>query len=368
MRKELIYAGLRDARRGALVFAILLTFTMLLGCKEDAATHLQEDKDEILETVSWVEVVERPMQGHLLLSGDIVANEQLISRVVTPISGKLSNISVEVGDKIERGTRLATIRSTEVSDYQKKLKSLESKVRTASRDLKMKEQLLMDGMVSEKEVSEAKEKLYIVQTSLNQQLNIGNINGFDTLSTAALIAPISGTILERQVYNNQYIEAGTEAFILSDLSQVWAVADVYESDISRISEGATVVVQTMAWPNERFEGRIDKIYGALDAESKTMKVRINLENPDLRLRPGMFASVAVTQNETEQEMLCVPAQSVIFENGHRYVVVKDEATCRRQEVKVAHEAEGWVYIKEGVSEGTMVANRNALLIFNKLGQ
>lgn len=354
--------------RAAYLPTIFLTFILLLGCKEEPEISLQATEDELFETVSWIEVAERPMQEYLLLSGDIVTNEQLVSHVVTPISGKLSNITTEAGDKIVRGTRLATIRSTEVSDYQKALKSLESEVRTATRDYNMKEQLLHDGMASEKEVSEAHERLIVAQATLNQHLNIGSINGFDTLSTATLLAPVSGTVLERKVCNNQYIEAGTEAFILADLGQVWVIADVYESDISRISEGAIVTVQSMAWPNELFAGRINKIYGALDAESKTMKIRIDLDNPDLKLRPGMFASVMVTQNEMEQYMLCVPAQSVIFENGHRYVIVKDGLTCRRQEVKVAREADGWVYIKDGVSLGEIVANRNALLMFNRLGQ
>ena len=77
---------------------IFLTFILLLGCKEEPKTSPQATGDEFFETVSWIEVEERPMQEYLLLSGDIVANEQLVSRVVTPISGKLSNITTEAGD------------------------------------------------------------------------------------------------------------------------------------------------------------------------------------------------------------------------------------------------------------------------------
>ena len=363
------------------VISILIVALLLAGCGKQSKNALPENKSE--RTVHTIVVEEREVTGEMVLSGDIVADERCVSRIVVPISGKVQALSVETGDDVSRGQRLCTVMSSEAADHQRELQAAESEMRLAQRELAVKESLYADGMASEREVAEARERLSVAEAVLRQQQSISQIlssvggDFFDERSgkaerqspTSVLSSPISGTVISRQVTTGQFVSAGEEAFVVADLSRVWAVADVYEADISRVSNGATVTVETMAWPGETFTGRIDKVYGALDAESKTMKVRINLANPDRRLRPGMFATVRVSQTNSETKHLpCIPPQAIVFENGHHYVILADSLGYHRQEVKLAIETDTLLYISEGLQSGQRVVSQQALLLFTELGQ
>ena len=345
----------------------LLPVLLLMGCSHHAPDTMPESVNS--HDVQTVEVRERDVAGELMLSGSIVADERHMSRVVVPISGRVQGMNVETGDEVSRGQRLCIIRSTEAAGHQHELLAAESELRVAERELSARESLLTDGMTSEREVAEARERVRVAEAALRQQQSVGSINGFDSQASSVLSSPVSGTVLSRQVTSGQFVSAGEEAFVIADMSRVWVVADVYESDISRIHEGAAASVETMAWPGETFTGRIDKVYGALDAESKTMKVRIELANSDRHLRPGMFATVRVREAEGSRRRLpCVPPQAVIFENGHRYVVLADSQTYRRQEVEVAIETDTLLYIAGGLCPGSRVVSSQALLLFSQLGQ
>jgi len=96
--------------------------------------------------------------------------------------------------------------------------------------------------------------------------------------------------------------------------------DVNESDISKVGEGDSVRITTLAYPEDVIAGKIDKVYNMLDEESKTMSVRVKLDNRDYKLKPGMFTQVRVCGRGTGKERLCVPSHALVFENGRYYVV------------------------------------------------
>lgn len=339
---------------------------LLTSCRDSQNNAAAEDQPAREDVLAWVEVEERSVREELLLSGDIVADERAVARVVAPVGGKVSAVRVEVGEAVKRGVHLAVVSSPEAADHQRELQEAESECRLARHNLTMKEQLLADGMASEREAAEARERLLVAEAAKARSQAAARINSLSGQATATLTAPISGTVLQKHVYNNQYVSAGDELFLLADLSRVWALADVYEMDISRISEGTPVEVTTIAWPNEVFHGSIDRNYGSLDMESKTMKVRVNLPNADGRLRPGMFASVRVLLGGSGRRLPCVPAKAVVFENGHHYVVTGNGSDIRRQEIAIALETDSLVYVSEGVSPGQKVVAQNALLIYNSI--
>ena len=112
-----------------------------------------------------------------------------------------------------------------------------------------------------------------------------------------------------------------ELFTISGLSDVWVMADVYESDISKVSEGASVRISTLAYPDKMFAGTIDKVYHLLNSESKTMNVRIKLKNEEYLLKPGMFTNVSVKCKADGTSMPRIDAHALVFEGGKNYVVV-----------------------------------------------
>ena len=125
----------------------------------------------------------------------------------------------------------------------------------------------------------------------------------------------------------------------------------------------------MAYDGQVFSGHIDKVYRVLDNESKTMKVRITLDNSrGAALRPGMFATVHVATGTGSKPMCCVPAKAIVFDGGVDYVVVDDgNRHYRRQAVKTEHVGQDYAYIVSGLRPGERVVSNNALLVFNTLG-
>ncbi len=223
-------------------------------------------------------------KASLSLTGTVVAAPSQTCRLVAPLDGRVEGLRVGVGDHVATGQRLATLNGHAAADHHIRLRQAESDFHLADRDLKIKQSLFDDGMVSERELTEAQERYHMAETALSQLTSV---------ATGDIVSPMRGTVLQRPVTNGQYVQAGELLLEISDISTVQVLADVYESDISRVRMGDSVIVTTLARPDESFSGTIDKVYSALDPDSKTMKVRITLPNPDRHLLPGMFATITL---------------------------------------------------------------------------
>lgn len=189
-------------------------------------------------------------------------------------------------------------------------------------------------------------------------------------STYNITSPVSGFVVGKNISRDMLIRSDREEelFTVSGLDDVWVMADVYEGDIRKIQEGAPVRITTLAYGKDReFAGEIDKVYNLLDNESKTMKVRIKLNNKDYMLKPGMFTNVYVQCRVEGRLMPRIPAHALIFEGSKQYVVcVCTDGSLRMQEVGVYKQTDEYCYLNAGLEEGDVVVNENALLVYNAL--
>lgn len=332
---------------------------------EKQLTAIERGKVMATDTVSV-----RSIDDELVLNGDVTCDEALLRKVFVPCTGKVTGLKVEVGDRVTRGQLLAIIHSEGAADYRKSLNDAEAQLRMARRDYAIAQDMQMSGMASDKDVEEAHERVEMAKAEHQRLADVAHINGYNGKSVAALTAPIAGHIIAKRIYNDAYVSDDNNdepAIEIADLRKVWVIADVYESDIAKVHQGAEAVVTTMAYPDVRFAGRIDKVYSVLDSQSKTMKVRVCLDNPDGILRPGMFASVRVSLAAGGRRMAAVPSQAVIFDSGHDYVMVVTPKRVERRPVRVAHTSAGYSYIASGVESGEVVVTKNALLYFNASG-
>ena len=326
-------------------------------------------RNEVVETTA---VTTGSYSDELTLNGDVSCDESLVRKLFIPCSGRVSGLSVEVGDAVRRGQCLAVIHSEEAADYNKGLADANAQIKMAERDYQMKQDMHRSGMVSDKEVAEAREQLLMARSERSRLSAVAGINGFGGKATAVLRSPISGYVTAKNIYNDSYVGQdsgdGGEALEIANLSRVWVIADVYESDIARIRQGAPVTVTTMAYDDVTFRGYIDKVYRVLDSESKTMKVRITLENRRGLLRPGMFATVHVSTGKGGKTSCRVPAKAIVFDGGTDYVVVAEvKDRYRRQPVRTEHVGSDYAYVVSGLHAGEKVVSKNALLVFNTLG-
>jgi len=194
-------------------------------------------------------------------------------------------------------------------------------------------------------------------------LNGGSKNGEYTART-----PIGGFIVEKFVNNNMVIRSdnSTGLFTISDLKNVWIIANVYESNIPYIKTGDSVNINTLSYPGKIFRGKIDKIMNVLDPTNKVMKVRIVLANPNYQLKPEMFANVTVNSTENKR-MLSIPGTALIFDHSQYYVLVyKTPSDISIRPVQVTSTVGDKAYIVNGLAEGEKIIATQALLIYQEL--
>jgi Cu(I)/Ag(I) efflux system membrane fusion protein len=163
-------------------------------------------------------------------------------------------------------------------------------------------------------------------------------------------APRDGYVTEHNVVEGMQAKAGDVLFRIADLSVVWVLADVAERDLGLIAPGQTVTVMPRGYPDRIFTGKIGLIYPVLNKETRTARVRIELANPDAILKPNMYADVVIASG-SQEPVIAVP-ENAIINSGTRQIVIVDKGEGRFEprEVKTGMRGDGYVQIKEGVSE------------------
>jgi Cu(I)/Ag(I) efflux system membrane fusion protein len=180
--------------------------------------------------------------------------------------------------------------------------------------------------------------------------------------TVSWPAPRDGVVLERNAVDGQAFKAGDVLFRIADHSVVWIMADVAEGDIGALKPGQSVKVTTRAHPGRVFTGKVAVVYPQLMKETRTVRVRIELPNPDLALLPDMYADVDIATG-SEEPVVAVPSSTVI-DSGNRQVVILDRGDGRFEprEVKLGRRGDGYVEVTSGLQAGeSIVVNGNFLI-------
>ena len=179
--------------------------------------------------------------------------------------------------------------------------------------------------------------------------------------TVNLRAPVAGYVAKRSTLRGVYVQAGTELFQLADLSTVWIIADVYESEIGRVKVGQRAVLDLPAYPGERFAGKVTFIYPALAAGSRTLQARVEFRNPGLKLRPGMYGDV--TLDLGDQSAIVVPADALVDTGEIQYVFVsKGGGRFEPRRVRAGWSGGGRVAVLDGLAEGERVVTTANFLL------
>lgn len=168
-------------------------------------------------------------------------------------------------------------------------------------------------------------------------------------------SPVTGVIMKKDVVAGQMVRAGQEMFRLADLSKIWVIADVAEQDLGMIRIGAPTTMSFPALPGEIFQGRVTFVLHELEMATRTGKVRIEVENPEHRIKHEMFADVDIDTGAGDAKHLAVPMSAVI-DSGNRQVVIVDrgEGRFEPRPVKLGIRGEAYVEVREGLKAGEKV--------------
>jgi Cu(I)/Ag(I) efflux system membrane fusion protein len=176
-------------------------------------------------------------------------------------------------------------------------------------------------------------------------------------------SPVSGVVIDKKVVEGQKVSAGAMLYQIADLNSIWVVADVAEQDIGPIKVGAPAAAVFRAFPNETFEGKVTFILHELEMQTRTAKVRIEIANPDHRIRHDMYADVMIDSGADDAERLVVPV-SAVLDTGVRQIVLVDKGEGRFEPrpVKLGYRGDGYVEIIEGLAAGDRVVTSANFLI------
>ncbi|MDH3456767.1 MAG: efflux RND transporter periplasmic adaptor subunit [Gemmatimonadota bacterium] len=177
-----------------------------------------------------------------------------------------------------------------------------------------------------------------------------------------LVAPATGVVLTKNVTDGQRVMLGDLLYRIADLREVWVEGDVFEQDLQFIRPGAQAHIEVSAYPSEHIMGRVSFVYPTVEQESRTNRVRVTVPNADLRLKPGMFATIFFDVT-IGTDALTVPLGAVIVTGERNLVFVRhDDGTLMPHQVVLGARARNRVVILQGVSAGeTIVASANFLV-------
>jgi cobalt-zinc-cadmium efflux system membrane fusion protein len=304
----------------------------------------------------------------ITLTGKVAFNDDNVVPVYPMVSGNIQEIKVMLGDYVNAGQVLAVIKSTEMAGYSNDLVNAESNVKVTKKNLDATQDMFNSGLTSQKDLLTAEAGYEQAKSALSRVNKVLKINGGNTNGDFTVKAPISGFIVQKLATNNMVIRTdnNTSLFTISDLKNVWIIANVYESNISLVHTGDDVDITTLSYPNKIFKGKVDKIMNVLDPANKVMKVRVVLPNENYLLKPEMFANVTVN-NKENKKVLSIPSTALIFDHSQYFILVyKSNKDIQIVPVEVINTVGNKTYLAGGVQEGDKIIASQALLIYDAL--
>ena len=262
--------------------------------------------------------------------GTVTADAYREVKAVSLVGGMVTQAHVELGAAVKRGAPLATLFSPELAEAQTKYLSMRAMLAADRQKLQRTQELVTIGAASRQELEEitalhashatevaaARQRLLLLGLSRAQVEALTHPG--QVVSDVTVPAPGAGIITGRSVNPGQVVSAGQELFVVTDLSQVWVIGDLYEQDFQTVQAGAEAALTTPAYPALTLRGRVAYIDPRVDPQTRTAKVRVEVPNAEGRLRLGMYVTLAFTA--AGQESTVIIPRSAVQTIGERQIV------------------------------------------------
>ena len=298
----------------------------------------------------------RDLERSIRTVGEVMIDEENLVQVNSRISGWIEVLHVAFdGAPVRKGDPLLEIYSPELITTQEELL-----LALAHRDALTESSSEAAKKAANRMVVAAKQRMrnWELPTSFIDQVESHRM----VHRRVVLEAPADGVVLSRNVTEGARISAGQELYRIADLSRVWIHASFYDFELPWISEGQTADIELSYLPGVQLEGEVSYIYPFLRQKARDVHVRIIVENPDLELKPGMFANVQLS-GRTLEDVVVVPSASII-RSGERTLVFIDrgDGQFEPREVRLGAEADDWVQVMAGLDAGERVVVSAQFLI------
>ena len=323
--------------------------------------------------------------------GKIALNEDTTTPVFSPYSGRVSRLIAKPGEHVEAGAPLFAIEASEFVQGQNDLvtavagvEKAKSRLQLAQTVEKRQKELLAIRGGALKDLEQAQSDLIgaqgdmraaeIALAAVRNRLRIlgrsdeeiEKLEKVDRIGAESMVAaPIAGTVIQRKVGLGQYINTGASdpVFTVGDLSAVWLIANVRESDAPKMKVGAAVEVMVLAFPGRVFNAKLAYVAPALDPNTRRLPVRAEIENPGRELLPEMFASFRIVSGD-DRLMPAVPVDAIVYEgaNARVWIARPDSETVVSRDITVGDTINGLVEVRKGLAVGETVVTSGTLFI------
>ena len=324
----------------------------------------------------------RPLAETVSTTGEVGFDERRIARVAPRLAGRLHRVDAELGARVDAGQVLAVVDSVVLGEAKAEALRARAHYGVAEERHRRERELFADRIVSEQEVLEAEaaarearaDLVAAEQTLRLYGLSDDDIAGLEENGASASLhpvyAPFAGRVVEKHAVRGELVDPSHRLFTVADLSTVWIWIDVYERDLRRVTPGDPVDVRLDAWPEETFAGRLVYLGDRVHRETRTVRARVDLANPEGRLRPGMFARVRMESDgggsggaARAREALTVPETSLQrHDDGSVVFLARGGGRFERREVETGRRSGGFVEILSGLEPGDEVVTRGAFLL------
>lgn len=373
-----------------IISLILIACMGLVGCKgnENAKQEqLEEQKEavdpnvvnvtpELQKEIKTATVASSEIRELLRIPGSIQVDEQRMARIGAPVTGRITEIDVVLGQKVKQGQTLASLNSTELAQNQLTYIRAMQQISLQSKAVDRAKLLFASDVISAAEVQRREAELSGAQADLNaakSQLTtlgmskqaidrLGQTSQVQSFTTVS--ARLGGTVIERKINLGQVVQPAEELFVVADLSHVWAVAEVPEQQIDLIQKNEEVNIEIPALENQQLTGRLIFVGDVVNPQTRTVTVRTDIDNSAQNIKPAMLVSMVVQSKSTPKT--AIPEQSVIRENDKNYVFVQIAPNqYRLREVTLGTEYNGFVAVSSGVTEGEVIVSEGAFHLNNE---
>ena len=357
---------------------VATTENQRVGNKEVKAGTISMNARIQKENGVFVAVAKRQSFAEIITAtGKVEANADRIAHISPRISGQIVSVSASLGDRVTAGQTLVTLKSLEMAEAANRSRLSKTKLALAQANMRRIRTLVEKKIVARKELLQAETDYKLAQTELqNDQERLSlygaagsTLRGSSSKKNTLMVpAPISGTITEKHAIIGELSDPSKSLFTVVDLSSIWIVVDIYEKDLAKVHKGQAATVTVDAYPDVKMTGRVTYLADVLDATTRTLKARVEVANPDRKLKPEMFARIELTPPANSVITLVVPEDALQEIDGKKVLFVTDQKqeNFRPEAVETGRSSGGMVEIVSGIKEGNRYAVKGSFILKSEL--
>ncbi|WP_257455257.1 efflux RND transporter periplasmic adaptor subunit [Archangium lipolyticum] len=338
--------------------------------EEETLVHIDPEMLRDLR-ITTAPVQQRPGGEGVTALGELGVNENAYAEVASPIPARVLSLQASPGQQVKKGQPLVELQSPELGRARAALQAAQARAGAARQAAERKRTLGAERIVAAKDVQAAEAEAAAAEAEVAAARSELLALGVDEQEAArgraaaafTLRSPLDGTVIERGAVVGQVADPSRALFHIGDLSRLWLTVHAFERDAVRIPLGASARASFAALPGRDFAAKVGFIGQRVDPASRTIPVRLEVDNPDGLLRPGMSASAFIPLGDSGTPMTTVPAAALQrLEDGWFAFLPKGDGTFERRAVGRGRTLTGDVEVLSGLKAGELVVVEGAFLL------